>query len=61
MVIAKDAFFLYPGDLVRLNAGEAFGISSGMYRVAEVAIDLSPTLKTTVTVGEPLTLLTDYL
>lgn len=57
----KDAFFLYPGDIIDISGGESIGVPSGPQRIAEVEIQLYPTVKTRITVGDPASLLTDYL
>ena len=59
--VSQDPFILYPGDILALDAAEAQGLRSEAYRVAEVRISMSPTLRTSVTVGDPATVLTDFL
>jgi len=61
LTVSRDAFLLYPGDVIALDNAPANGLPDGKFRVSEVVIELSPTLKTTVTVGDSAKLLTDYL
>ena len=57
----RDAFLLYPGDILFLENGESVGVASGGYRVSEVDIQLSPAPIAKIVVGEAQKLLTDYL
>jgi len=57
----KDAFLLYPGDIVSVNAGTEKGIPEGNHRVVEVRMDIYPVLVTNVIVGIAPSLLTDYV
>ena len=61
ILTSRDAFLLHPGDLISLWNAEAFGLTSGNYRVSEVDIQLSPTSRTRIVVGEKNPQLTDYL
>ena len=57
----RDPFLLHPGDLIRLNGAERYGLASKLYRANEVSIDLAPAPVTTITVDSSARLLTDYL
>lgn len=59
--IARDAFLLYPGDIVSLDGGASYGIPDGPQRISEVRITLSPTIRASITVGDSPKVLTDYL
>ena len=60
MDVLRGPFLLYPGDLVDLRGGRAFTITDGLYRVEEVDVRLSPTVRTRVTVGTQRRGLTDF-
>src|SRR3990167_5804106 len=57
----REAWFLYPGDLVFVQAGADHGIVDGSYRVTEVQTVLAPSPKTTIGVDVSGARLTDYL
>ena len=61
IIAMRDAFLLYPGDILFLENGESVGVASGGYRVSEVDIQLSPAPIAKIVVGEAQKLLTDYL
>lgn len=57
----RDAFLLYPGDIVRVEGGDDVGIPTAFYRAEEITSILTPATKTTITLGVTETRLTDYL
>jgi len=61
LIVGEDAFFLHPGDIVALDGAEDIGIKSETHRISEVRIGMTPTLRTTLTLGDAGRLLTDYL
>src|SRR3990167_2133972 len=61
LIVGEDAFFLHPGDIVALDGAEEIGIKSETYRISEVRFGMTPTLRTTLTLGDAGRLLTDYL
>lgn len=61
LVTMRDTFLLHPGDIIAIDNAQEAGLPSGNHRVVEVDISLSPTVKTTITVGDTARLLTDYL
>ena len=61
LIVGEDAFFLHPGDIVALDGAEDIGIKSETYRISEVRVGMTPTLRTTLTLGDAGRLLTDYL
>ena len=61
IVTTKDVHMLHPGDIVAIYGVENYGLASGNYRISEIDIQLSPTAKARITVGDPKRTLTDYL
>src|SRR5207245_4086458 len=52
LLVSRDPFLLYPGDIIALDNAPANGLPDGKHRVQEVVVDMSPTLRTSVTVGD---------
>ena len=61
LLTMREPFLLYPGDLVRVDGGERFGIRSSLYRAQEVSTDLSPAPATRIVFDTSGRLLTDYV
>ena len=57
----RDAFLIYPGDIVRIEAGDDIGIPTAYYRAEEITSILAPATRTTITLGVTETRLSDYL